>query len=806
MFQDGHGIFSIVVIIGVFFFYFFMKKKEEKDWIYALYFIVTLLTGTALYSFGLVHNNETEIIFSPFFVIMRGLTFSLKSFLGEFSVSAVSDLAKANQIFYAAVIVHYFASVVLTFLIVIKLFGKNIINIIRVFRISWSKKYIILGCDGQAGIFLKNLPRKQKRHTIVIIQPSHKNKKNELIDEGYAVVIIKEEKKDAEDIYGVFNNALKISGAMRSKYDTKIISMSEDDETNLTVARIMTDYIDGEIHPKKENGCITLTDEQEKKLSVIKLDVYIMYSFLERAEHFSFVENALGRVRFFNPHKIRARKFLWENPITKLIPSNWIDKDAARLKTHAKDGRNVYKISNIFIGFGSTDEAILKSSIVNNQLLGVDYNALILSQDAAEQEKRFKNSAIGLFDKIENGKVIKRGAEIKPNPEGNSYLESPSERNNIIFRKADVLSIELYDLIITEIEGSPVQNGKAVTPPCDFATVIIALGNNKLSIETALELRQKLYEADLLFGKNGDSEYQRVKIMVKINENTIHADEMILNGITNNNKYRIEIFGANDEVLTEEYIIDEKLDILAKNIANRYEGNIETAIAVNEWSTCTQLQRESNRYAAMAIRVKLNLLGFDLIEGDKPDCDYTGFHKAYGINTAIDLRTERKRLEKTIKLARDEEKNGKVIPENILALKVKNEIIDLAERDGEGFANTPRNNLAMLEHQRWNAFYLANDWTKFPKEKIGAGRDGRQDTIAKQHACITTFNGLINLREMQKNAEKAEIEKKNEKQYIEAESLLSADTIRHDFSTMDFLTAILEGSGFYIGKLEGIDG
>jgi len=40
---------------------------------------------------------------------------------------------------------------------------------------------------------------------------------------------------------------------------------------------------------------------------------------------------------------------------------------------------------------------------------------------------------------------------------------------------------------------------------------------------------------------------------------------------------------------------------------------------------------------------------------------------------------------------------------------------------------------------------------------------------------------------MQKNAEKAEIEKKKEKQYIEAESLLNADTIRHDFNTMDFL-------------------
>jgi uncharacterized protein (DUF4415 family) len=801
MFQDLHGIFSIVVIIGVFFFYFFLKKKEEKDWIYAVYFIVALLTGTALYSFALVHTNDTDTVFSPFFVIMKGLTFSLKSFLGDFSVSFLSDLAKENQFFHAAVIVHYFASVVLTFLIVIKLFGKNIINIIRVFRISWSKKYIVLGCKGQAGVFLDNLHRKQKRNTIVIIQPSQINKKNELIDEGYAVVIIKEEEKekDGENIYGAFINALKISGAMRCKNNTKIVSMFEQDETNLTVAMIMTNYIDREVHPEKKDGRITLTDEQEKKLAAIKLDAYIMYSFLERAEHFSFIENALGRVRFFNPHKIRARKFLWENPITKLIPPNWIDTKTAMLKKRSNDEGNAYKISNIFIGFGSANEAILKSSIVNNQLLNVDYNALVISQDAKKKERLFRNSAVGLFDTMENGKVIKRGAEIKPNPEGTAYLESPSERNNILFREADALSIELYDIVIAEIVGRPVQNGNFAIPPCDYATVIIALGENKLSIETALELRQKLYEADLLLGKDGEP---RVKIFVKISENTIHADEMILNG-TADEKYRIEIFGSDDEVLTKEYIIDEKLDILARNTANRYEGNIEKETAANEWNICSQFHRESNRYAAMAIKIKLNLLGFDLIEGDKPDCDYNDFYMAYGIKTAIDLRTERKKLKEAIELARkDEQKNGKVIPENILTLRVKDEIVDLAERDGKGFANTPRNNLAMLEHQRWNAFYLANDWTKFPKEKIGAGRDGRQDMIAKQHACITTFNGLIKLRELQKNMEKAKIHEDKRKQYIEAESLLNADTIRNDFNTMDFLPCVLAGSGFYIGEFE----
>jgi len=478
------------------------------------------------------------------------------------------------------------------------------------------------------------------------------------------------------------------------------------------------------------------------------------------------------------------------------------------------------------VGFGSTNKAIFKKSIINNQLLNIDYNALIICKDAKKHEKLFKNNAIGLFDTIENGTIVKRGAELLPNPAGNVYLKSPSERNNIVFEDADALSAELYDLIIKEIRGNPAENDKQAILPSDYATVIIALGENKISIETALELRQKLYEYDLLVDKIENKEYQRVKIFVKIDEETIFADDKILNSTAKETACKIETFGADDEILTEEYLIDEKLDTLAMNIANRYEGNTETVTAASEWNTCTQLHRESNRYAAMAIRVKLNLLGLDLEYGSKPDFDCTGVFKTrYRTNKAFDLRAERKKIEKLIKLARENEKNGMGIPDKILTLKVKDEIIDLVERNNRDFADNARNNLAVLEHQRWNAFHLANDWTKLSKAKISAGRAGRQNGAAKQHACITTFHGLTELREIQNNAEKAELEKNKEKQYIESESLLNSDTIRHDFNTMDFLleltdenlsrmreaeenpnkeyTGILTGSGYYICEYTG---
>jgi hypothetical protein len=798
MFKDFYGILAIIAILGVFIFNILAKKKDEKDWIYAVYFIITLLTGTVLYSFAYIYNNnDPDTLLSPFFIIFRSITYSMKTFGGEFNASLVSKLAKANKIYYTAVIIHYIAAVFLVFLVAVKYFGKNLINRVRVFLISWFNKYIVIGCDGQAGVFLKNLTFKQKQLTTVIIQSDQINKKKELIDKGYAVVTVKKIKAGIKDANKAFYDALKKAGAMRCVFKTRVISMSEQDEINLLIAKIMTDFIKGLVKPEKKNGRIVLTKDQEEKVSRIKLDARIMYSFLERAEHFSYIEDALGKVRFFNPYEIRARKFLWENPITKLIPFHWIDIEKARLN-------NTYKISNIFVGFGSTNKAILKKSIVNNQLLHIDYNTLIICKDAKKHEKLFMNSAVGLFDTMENGATIKRGAELLPNPDGNVYLKSPSEQNKITFEEADALSAELYDLIIREIRGNKAQNGKPTITPSDYATVIIALGENRLSIETALELRQKLYEADLLTGKTDNKEYQRVRVFVKIDEETILADEKLLNIMAQEIKCKIETFGADEEILTEEYLIDEKLDTLAKNIANRYEGNTETVTAASEWNTCTQLHRESNRYAAMAIRVKLNLLGLDLKHGFKTDSDCIGIFKTrYGTNAAFDLRSERRNLEKTIKLARENEKKGMAIPDSILTLKIKDEIIDLVGRNNGDFADNARNNLAILEHQRWNAFHLASDWTKLPKEKFGAGRNGRQNGAAKQHACITTFHGLIELRDIQKNAEKAEIEKKKEKRYIEAESLLNADTIRHDFNTMDFLEGILAGSGYYICEFTG---
>ncbi|MCL2218334.1 MAG: ATP-binding protein [Chitinispirillia bacterium] len=51
-------------------------------------------------------------------------------------------------------------------------------------------------------------------------------------------------------------------------------------------------------------------------------------------------------------------------------------------------------------------------------------------------------------------------------------------------------------------------------------------------------------------------------------------------------------------------------------------------------------------------------------------------------------------------------------------------IIDYLHTENGMICDTPRNNLARLEHLRWNTFYLVSGWAKMPLSKIGIGNPG----------------------------------------------------------------------------------
>lgn len=751
------------------------RSIKGKDSAYAgIWWISIFVFGFILYFTANIQSgkpSEQSVLSYILFSVAESIKASISMFKFDLESDIIFDIASAGQpygyIYCAAIIACYISASLWTVIMAKNIFLKGISNEFNIFfhaHKGWHRKffpkapvqrhYIIIGCC-IARVFLENLVKTVSSKNITVITGEEpdinvRDKYKELVAQGYTVIFGK-----ADEI------ALKRAGIFNKYCKTIVVAMSEKDEENLFVANYVTDYIRKRVQPQKtEKGRIAqLKPQQVETLQSIDISVYAMYNYLERSEHFSFMEYALGKVRFFNPYDVRARKFLMDFPITSLIPPVWINTGKGRLKTADEreyGKKEPFKISNVFVGFGLTNRQLLKKSICNNQLLGIDYRAYIIDKDIDDKEKQFRNEAAGLFDYVdENGTL--RGAELIP--DSDRYFESPLEKNNITFNNIDALSVDFYKAVIKEAE----QN--------DFTQIIIALGDDKVSIETALELRQKLYEADLLKLNYAGNIYDRVKIFVKVKETNIICRDNILNDKFGIN-CPITVFGAQAEIFTDTYIIEERLDDIAKCIANEYwvtatkhGADVPVTNIFTKWDALTQFKRDSNRYAAMAIRVKLNLLGFDISEGDSISPAVAEKYGAiYGIALANKQRKQRE--------------SGR--------------FVDFLERDGGGITDTARNNLARLEHQRWNAFHLVNGWTKLEKAKVGANT--RQDEKAKQHACITTLEGLTELREKQANALIDEYAKTHGDTLPRDKALSDADIICYDFDVMDKLIDILNSN------------
>ncbi|GHV64037.1 hypothetical protein FACS1894199_01350 [Bacteroidia bacterium] len=460
-------------------------------------------------------------------------------------------------------------------------------------------------------------------------------------------------------ISGKISVAILKKAGLFDKRETALIAISDDDVENLEIARTITEHLK------------TLDENTRAKLS---FTARIMYTNIERAEHFKFSEIAGGKIQFFNPYEITAREFLFKHPITKFIPPERINTGTARLNT------DKFKFLHVFIGFGKANRELLKQSIAANQILGMDYRALVIDFDIHDRQSSFMNHSRGLFS---NNK----------DDVSEEYFPMPQEKYHIEFINCNVLSKEIYDTVINRI--------KAV----EASVVIVSLGNVQLNAETAMELRQRCYEQNI--AKEQTNIFVRAKIHSPITvEDVLNNDDII----------KITTFGFfEDEILTLDYIVNMDMDKLAKCVAGNYSGS-----HANEWEKLTNQKREANIYAALSIRTKLNMMGFDLIydETEQDEKTLKEFENTYDIEKARKLRALNNRFS--------------------------------IERDSAGnIANTIRNNLARLEHQRWNAYHLVKGWMPMPKSDITEIGASRRNERTKQHACITTFEGLEELASMQ---------------------------------------------------------
>lgn len=762
----------------------YRKNKETaqargKDSIYAgVWWVTILLFGFALHLFVYLGQAKPAAQgLAAFYAVQvaNSLSAAIRMFGFTFNYENVRVVAEGSGLFTFAIITCFLSACTWSIVMAKNVFFRGIANGLKVWLrahpLPWrggkACHYILVGCGSQQRMFLRSLTKTVKRKHITIItgaavpgEPAPQAAYRRLVEEGYAVI---HARADAD--------ALAKAGINDRSRKKMVVAMTGDDDQNIAVGDVVTRAIFALVFPGESyadtaflNRAIEalstreLSDDRLGRLAAaqrmayaeklrlkqhitqtqptLRLGARIVYSVIERAEHFSFAENAYGNVRFVNLHELCARNFFRAHPAPHLAP-HLIDTQRARLggrmendgKIRKADG-TTYRMSNVFVGFGYANFQMLKESILTGQWLGCDYRATIydgsVSSGGAEQATNtqaiFMNQARGLFP---------GGDEAEP---GETYLESPKELYDIRFRHMDVLSEAFCREIVSAVADD------------DFTAIYIALGEDKLSLETACEIRQKLYSRRV--------DISKVSLFVKTRNRSAIADDYVINN-PQSIPLRIECFGFDEEILSKAYIVDEKQDAFARAVTNKYHDTI--------WGFLSELQRMSNRQAAMAIRTKLALLGFDLgPRGPGMEEAMEAYRQQYGLNDPK-VRAVLDSGDKLGYLIRDE--NGEIL-------------------------DTARNNLARLEHLRWDTFHLLNGWTKKPCGRIGAGNmdlpgtdnTGRQNRLMKQHACITTFEGLVALRKIQ--ARKAcELDKALS--FADAEA--RADTIWYDFTLMDDL-------------------
>jgi hypothetical protein len=608
----------IAVVSGLLFFILSSLRRKEGKLPIVVYFICAFVSLSALNWLGYNSGDEgTPWIFR----IGTTMGITMTMFGQEYDGGHAAPLAQTNFLYGAAMTVCYLGALLCTILVIIQVFFKSAKNAVRVtINAKRRETIIIAGIGYTTELLLQSMNDKEKRAVTIILDSEDDELKKECLGRGLTVIAA-----------AVDENSLAKAGLYKGKSrgmarDKVFISLLPDDERNLTAARAVIAGM--------------------RKNSSAGFKAYIQYTDIDRAEHFKFSEQAGGAICFFNPHEKVARAFLSRRPVTSLMPKHFIDTSAARMKKK-------YRIGHVFAGFGNTNIQMLKKSLIIDQLPGCDYRSLAIDADIEKQAAIFRNSSRGLF------------RQTVAEEEEALFFPPPEEVCDIEFASINTHSREFYERVIAEVKAN------------DFTVVVVSLGDDKLSAETAMEIRQWAYENDI--------PAEKLRIFIKVKKHSALSANDVLN--PDGSDITIEPFGFEEDIFNFNAITDEDADMLAVHIAENYSGGGSGC----RWENLINHERDSNRYAALSIKPKLNLMGFDLLFDGNAEQDpaiIAAFQSAYA--------------------------------------------------DSE-----VQENLARLEHQRWNLYYLVSGWLPLPKAEVTAASHKNQRK--RKHACITTFEGLEEL-------------------------------------------------------------
>lgn len=695
-------------------------KKGNFVWIY--------FVAVPIYMLGMAYDGQHGLG-----LFLDAVKSSVEIVVLKYEYDAVAGLAEANAFYMAVLYVCFILVAINAGMFTFAIFGQRIINEFRLSSVKRSEiVYVLVGYNERTRMIIDSIVAKNEKGgdaKIVLFANVNGDTMDELFASGVAVVRFDEN--------GLATKLEKLCG----RFDNKVVNVilnAENDTLNLVYCEELSKIVE-------RTGFNGWSIDNPKGI--------VAYVFGDEQNEYAFtrlVEKTKGSVRYVNKYKLVAMDFLDRYPLTEFMNEKHIDYSTATVRPEVD-------VNVVMIGFGKTGQQLFLTSVENNQFLTIDEGRLGHKKvDYFIYDKKDSDN-----DKDLNHNYYRYTKEFRGDKDlvESDYLPLPDNPANVWFEKVDINDTSFYGKIkdnLTAEEGHIAVNN-----------VIIAFGSDLDNLDLAEKVAVKLRE----WGFDEDT-----KVFVKIRNDDLY-DSVLQNDYEKNGEF-IVFGGERRTVYNVDKIVNHEIDLLARRRHVCYEteyaevGASAETIEKNAMETWygeyAQYKRESNVYACMSIRLKLNLLGYDYADVNSKEEDATEeFFKAYQKDDEIVYQLD---------------KSGK-----IKTLQDK-EQVDYGDCNFK--RNTIRNNFAVQEHERWNAYMICCGFIPASKAEIESYLlKGNKDDFEKsfrKHGNLTTFDGLIDFRELKGKV----VGKKPEK----------CDVIKYDYQILDDVKWLLKKRGCKVIK------
>ncbi len=669
-----------------------------------IYFIAIPMGVLAYYAAG------NSIIGS----ILLAIGASVELVVFKFDNASFSVLMDANVYYCVVMVILYVAIACNAVMFTFSVAGRFLINRVRLFigRSSVKPLYVVVG-EGRNNICILRSVGKDA-HAVLLGDPDS-DQTDEIYLSGKSLMRINEDSDLASILAKLGRGSKKMM----------VIVNTGNDQKNL-------------IYLERICAFIGNAEKKGEALGDMRFSAYTFGDPSCASAFLRYEERTKGMIRYIGKYRMTAVDFIDKYPITRFMTDE-IDTEVAAVKPEVD-------VNVAYIGFGKSNLQLFLTSVENDQLMTVadgkyamkPVSYWIFDKKDSSGEKNLNHNYHRYFNAMTGYTFVSKDDyfELPPFP---SDIEPVEDH----FFKEDINSRAFYIDLYSKLRPKPGRRA--------YNYVVIAFGSDMENLDLAEKISAKLREWDIdgftyVFVKIRDGEFAR---------SVVEADTGYSGAF--------RVFGKEDEVVYNvDKITRERTELMAMRRHVRYSeegadaGMTEEDIvrkAKEKWyGKWVQVQRESNAYACLSLRMKLNLLGYDYVPAETDCPDRTEeFNKRY--------------------FAGDE-------PEYCNGSRRTIDYGDCVFKE-----DTIRARYAMQEHQRWNAYMICNGY--IPATKYEAVHSDKTELMRRRrHGNLTTFEGLKEYREYAAKCR--------------GTTPAAEDVIKYDYQLMDYASDLLSCCGYKI--------